>query len=577
MITKLRIAENRKLYEENSQHLNIINLPPFSDTLDALQIERTENNSCHLRYEGRYLYSKYEPHKEIDTELKKMQNEKFDSIVLFGLGTGNFIRKIKEAYPETPVLVVELNQSLFAALLSSYNYKAKKELASIPIFVEPKCEELLHYLQSISARTPYCILTRLSMNFFRKNLKKAQTAIQNYKSKNIINENTLKKFSTLWKSNIIKNACLNSKTMLDIYSLENSMKGMPAMLCAAGPSLDRHIQKVKTAHKKMPIIAVDTAVSTLTQHCIVPDYIVTVDPQYINSNYLDWNMQYLKGKNLCIVADIASSSRMLRFFNGVPIFIIPPFISLGTELLGNMNRKKKIDAGGSVTTMAWNLAQMLGIKKLFTIGLDFCLLGNRYYSRHSYSEEKKYLNTSRVKTVECDNIEEVYNRATISFINHNSEAVLSTPQLKAYAQWFTERCPASTKMKTLTLEPQAVKVNGIELTNFTDIYALPDKRKEIEKNKKRLKYPEKKSAIAETILEYTKNVEEIRKKLCDLLQKKMLNTSEFKSICAHPAMKSIIFFLQFEKRNYEILKKIHSEFHEIYAILKRVMISINHV
>ena len=62
-----------------------------------------------------------------------------------------------------------------------------------------------------------------------------------------------------------------------IEDLKDSMKGVPAIVVAAGPSLDYQIENLKKYHQKAIIIAADAAVKPLLKHGIIPDYCTSIE------------------------------------------------------------------------------------------------------------------------------------------------------------------------------------------------------------------------------------------------------------------------------------------------------------
>ena len=52
---------------------------------------------------------------------------------------------------------------------------------------------------------------------------------------------------------------------------------MSAILVAAGPSLDKNIEKLKQIKDSVFIMAVDTALNTVLKHDIIPDMTISVD------------------------------------------------------------------------------------------------------------------------------------------------------------------------------------------------------------------------------------------------------------------------------------------------------------
>lgn len=70
--------------------------------------------------------------------------------------------------------------------------------------------------------------------------------------------------------------CCNSDTLKDIF------KGKPALLVAAGPSLDQSLDEIRKAKGRCLIVAVDSALITLLKAGIEPDIVTSLDLEDVN-------------------------------------------------------------------------------------------------------------------------------------------------------------------------------------------------------------------------------------------------------------------------------------------------------
>ena len=86
---------------------------------------------------------------------------------------------------------------------------------------------------------------------------------------------------------------LNTLTNVPVIARESNvtelfglMTGVPAMIVAAGPSLNRNIEDLKAVEGRALIVAVDTAVRPLLTAGVQPHLAVSVDPSDINARHL---------------------------------------------------------------------------------------------------------------------------------------------------------------------------------------------------------------------------------------------------------------------------------------------------
>ena len=89
--------------------------------------------------------------------------------------------------------------------------------------------------------------------------------------------NTRTNFSNVFAQNLFANA----PYILDGYKtkqlIEVIPRDIPAIIVAAGPSLNKNIKELKRAKGKAFIIAVDTAIKPLASEKIIPDMFAIVD------------------------------------------------------------------------------------------------------------------------------------------------------------------------------------------------------------------------------------------------------------------------------------------------------------
>ena len=89
---------------------------------------------------------------------------------------------------------------------------------------------------------------------------------------------------------------------------QNRFPGVPALVMAAGPSLDEVLPHLKALKEHMLIVAVDTSYRFCKNQGVEPDFLVSVDPQYWNSRHLDW----LEREQTILVSESSAHPRVFR-------------------------------------------------------------------------------------------------------------------------------------------------------------------------------------------------------------------------------------------------------------------------
>lgn len=66
---------------------------------------------------------------------------------------------------------------------------------------------------------------------------------------------------------------------LSFFKSTGRLHGYPTVLVLSGPSVDNHIEELKEIRNKIVLISCDTVVFRLNEEVIIPDFVVSVDPQ----------------------------------------------------------------------------------------------------------------------------------------------------------------------------------------------------------------------------------------------------------------------------------------------------------
>ncbi len=174
---------------------------------------------------------------------------------------------------------------------------------------------------------------------------------------------------------IQRNLITNLPLLVHSYSLDtviNLFPNIPAIITAAGPSLDHNVHELKNASSKALILSVDTAVRTLHNHGIEPHIVVTSDPSPENAKHLQ---------------DIKIPSHTAFAFSADTYYTIPKQYAHLPHRIGILDNSSRLsywvrEHGGYHTLMerplhvaetAIRLALLMGCNPILFTGLDLAL------------------------------------------------------------------------------------------------------------------------------------------------------------------------------------------------------------
>ncbi|MBQ2593534.1 MAG: motility associated factor glycosyltransferase family protein [Candidatus Riflebacteria bacterium] len=217
--------------------------------------------------------------------------------------------------------------------------------------------------------------------------------------------------------------------------LFDKFTNVPAIIVAAGPSLDKNMEYLKRVKGRFPIIAVDTAYRHLLANGIKPDFVCAADSSYENS--LDF-VGVEDETEVILVAELMTHPDIFKVFKGRKIITtfgggLYPQISKFREPMGSLI------CWGSVATMAFDLARKMGADPIIFIGFDLSFCDGRLHTRGSYSEDILYENLHPFTSMENETSEYICERGRFQFMGDDGKLIYTDTNMKAYKDWFEDQ------------------------------------------------------------------------------------------------------------------------------------------
>jgi len=195
---------------------------------------------------------------------------------------------------------------------------------------------------------------------------------------------TLLRFNDLWRHNFLANR-QRIQDNPGVRVLKNKFKGVPGIVIGAGPSLDKNIRYLPQANGKALIIAGDAALKPVLRHGIVPAFVVCLDPQEEIAKFLAGAPH----RGITLIAPSIIHPRVLDLWEGDVLFYhkYAPDIPILTEIQNNIPGIGVLTPGGSVLSVAYDLAFQLAADPIIFIGQDLSYPKKNIYSRDGENEE----------------------------------------------------------------------------------------------------------------------------------------------------------------------------------------------
>ena len=355
--------------------------------------------------------------------------------LVFGFANGAYIKELRNRNKEMKIVVYEPSPDIVE------KQRSQQEVVEI---INDKNIEIVHdekRMYGILAEMPdYEIIKYIKVfvtpNYdivYEKEFGRLKVLLEEHENRLRVNRNTTKVFGKTMMMNAANNL-LDCVKQYSVYNLKKEFDRLkkdkiPAIVVAAGPSLDKNISQLKLAKGKAFIIAVDTALKPLAQADILPDISVTADPNKFLPLF-----DNEKIKEIPLVFDISSNEKIKSIHNGMRIY----YNTDGTLISRYMSMFQRynlmLETGGSVAHVAFSVAQILGFKTIIFVGQDLAYPNDKGHAAASFGEgeENDIKNQNKV----LFEVEDIYGGKVKTEYNMNEyriwfeRAVLTYPDIR---------------------------------------------------------------------------------------------------------------------------------------------------
>lgn len=330
-----------------------------------------------------YMNSQYDPEKEAVKFVGQYQNV-LDYSVMFFMGFGNpyAVKQLLGTLGEHVTLVFyESSIAIFLHTIRQYDVTDIINDDRVELFVKGLNTE--QYIGEWSELITYenyrvCIFDALPKyrKLFPENCKEVEEIYHHLVQMMANNVETIAHFA----KDRVRNDIYNMRH-LDNCNCEEDFEDalpvdIPAIIVAAGPSLEKNVMLLKEAKGKAFIIAVDTIFKYLIERDIIPDLVVSVDPRKA--------MRLFEGAETAGVVLAMESCLNYRAVDLMAqqkvIFITSEnaYYNMMFQLVGK--HMYSLASGGSVSTMAFALAITWGFRRLVLVGQDLALAPDKVHA-----------------------------------------------------------------------------------------------------------------------------------------------------------------------------------------------------
>ncbi|MDX1959721.1 MAG: 6-hydroxymethylpterin diphosphokinase MptE-like protein [Leptospiraceae bacterium] len=486
------------------------------------------------------FHSLHDPEKEAErliSSLKKSTSERL--YIFFGAGLGYSILKALED-PNIHCIWMEPNLEIINHAFKVLDFSEHLESRRLRLLPKPYTEEILYStFKGFSATPTSFILHRPSELWKKEDYLECKFICEKFFHKKNANMATLSKFESVWTRNLLINIpeILSMKPVSKLFEIAPNV---PIVVSGAGPSLFDDLDLLLKYRKKFLLIAVDTSVHILKAKDIDPDLIYSVDPQQINSIYLEG----YKG-NAKLIFDPTSTYHTIHSWKNRKIFVTDsPFPLMKLITSSSKSVLGEIPYGGSVSTNATSLASMMNAMNVILIGQDLAFTFGLGHSRGAILEERLNYLESRKFRKEMHNYKQLHALQKIPITAYDGSSLITNEKMQIFRKWFEDN---SKDKNWINATSNGGRLEKIPRMNFDSYFKDKNTEKNVEEallkierifeeNSSNFEVEKVITTIQKTIIDLTNYIEllkegrDVSQKIYNHFKLKSKNESSLKSL-----------------------------------------------
>jgi hypothetical protein len=324
------------------------------------------------------------------------------TFVVFGLGMGHTVRGLR-AHSPAKIVVFEPDPGL----LRSYFESGPSDLGGVPIVCSVHDLTQLWPRLSNGKQSATLVNTPGYAELFPEQAQDLREALAQLVQRSSINDATHRLRSRAWVQDVLANLELlrDNPTFL---ALAGQYRGVPAFIVGAGPSLGKNGRLLAEAAKKGIVFAVNSSARALDSYGVEPQVLACMES--IDVSHLFEKVSYID--RVVRAISLTAHPHSLRTGRGP---LLPVFEGLAqlNRPLASLLGFSGIPVSGSVSTLAFSLAERLGCSPIVFVGQDLAYTDGKAYAPGTAYQESRVRLGADGETLEhdwCDTLKSTHNQ-----------------------------------------------------------------------------------------------------------------------------------------------------------------------
>lgn len=404
----------------------------------TIEIHPSKKGPLTMRMNGNYLYSCYDPIKDVERFMDSQIEEEAESYCLFGFGLGYHVQYLLRKERHKRVIMIEPYASVIRKAAECMDLSFIFSHPNVEIFCLEQGSLPIELWNEIANGRTRTVISNAWLKALPQG-DKLKSLLEDIK----IRDMSFQRFSLLMEKNFKNNVKCADENVSRLFSKFNGQK---AILVSAGPSLDDSVHSLKKLKGKYFMLSVGSALRVLKANGVVPDAVIITDPQEFVRKQLD-NMEFV---GPLIYLSTACHSAVFNH-EGVKIIAFQKGYPQA-ECYAEKGDVSLVDTGGSVATTALDILIKMGFSEIVLVGQDL-----------AYSKGKSHAlqSTSGVSVVSDESL--------LSAIANDGTIVKTTTILAVYKRWFERKVSETKHVIFKNTAEKGAAIEGVPFVHISNI------------------------------------------------------------------------------------------------------------
>lgn len=330
-------------------------------------------------------------------------------LFVFGMGDGRAVLELAQRKKDCKILVYEPSSDIFWEAIGREEWAKLLDLPNIYLFIEGINEEyFFHFIQDFLDYSNIQ-LTHLGVlpnyeRIFQKSYIKFRQIIESVMELVVYTRNTeLQRIEEM-----TQNMYALSQDIIKQYSVQQlfgcvermGWQQVPAVLIAAGPSLDDCISELQDFRNKAFFLAVDTALNTLLENNIIPDMTISVDSRKPLTLFKN-----PKFSDIPIALSQQSNQEVVEMNKAAHFYEVDEEAYLNRIIIEETGKSGvQLPTGGSVANNGLSLLMQMGFKTIILVGQDLAYPNLQLHTKAAYSNDNNTISPEQNEYVLVEDV-----------------------------------------------------------------------------------------------------------------------------------------------------------------------------